>query len=203
MIRHAQAIFLALSAATSVASASVAAHPGDSAGRTIVRSIVQTRAAIDTGAPIVVELFKTKGLSTDLKIRLKSETDRAVALGRTPVVEFSTQRCNVCRMLDASLQHPRMREVLRDMYVIRVDVDVWKSQLTNGYTALSKLPLLVALGIDGRPTGQAWSGAGMAVEGDPSMTRPEYDDAYVEQVARGLTQFFRNCQSEFFRALIS
>jgi hypothetical protein len=162
------------------------------------------RASGDTGAPLIVELYKAKGLSTDLKVRLKAETNRAVALGRTPVVEFSTPRCNVCRLLDASLQHPRMREVLHDMYIVRVDVDVWKAQLgATGYTSLSKLPLLVALGLDGTPTGQVWSGAGMAVEGDPSILRPEYDDAYVEQVAQGLSQFFRTCQSNFFRALIS
>jgi hypothetical protein len=202
MIRHAQTILLALGATASVASASVTDHQHDSAGRTIVR-MAPTPAAVDTGAPLIVELYKTKGLSSDLKVRLKSETDRAVALGRTPIVEFSTQRCDVCRMLDASLQHPRLREVLHDMYVIRVDVDVWKSQLSTNYSNLSKLPLLVALGMDGRPTGQVWSGAGMAVEGDPSITRPEYDDAYVEQVAVGLKQFFRNCQSDFFRALIS
>lgn len=198
MIRHAQALFLALSTAASVASASVAAHPEGAA-----RSFVPVATPIDTTAPIVVELFKAKGLSNDLKVRLKSETERAINLGRTPVVEFSTQRCNVCRMLDASLQHPHLREVLRDMYIIRVDVDVWKSQLTNGYTNLAKLPLLIAVGIDGRPSGKAWSGAGMAVEGDPSATRPELDDAYVEQVAQGLKTFFRNCQSDFFRALIS
>ena len=98
----------------------------------------------------VVELSPKQGSLSDL---LKAESAKAVKAGRTPFVEIGAEWCGQCRELKANLGDKRMIDAFAGTYIIRLDLDAWKPQLSPLGFAVDAIPVFFAVDTNGKATG--------------------------------------------------
>ena len=128
-------------------------------GGSVERPVVTEIAPDQSPAPdrfSLVELHPSQG---DLPALLAVHADRAAELGRRPFVEFSAQWCSSCLQLARSLADERMIEAFDGTYIIRLDLDEWKSQLSQTDFVVFGVPAFFEVGGEGRPTGRTITGA--------------------------------------------
>lgn len=108
--------------------------------------------------PVSVDLSPDAGSLLDL---LKKEVGRAKGKGLTPVVQMTATWCVPCRQLEGSMGDAAMQDAFAGTYVIRLDLDAWKSQLADAGFTTGGVPAFFRLGDDGRPVaminGGAWA----------------------------------------------
>jgi thiol:disulfide interchange protein len=121
------------------------------------------------GSFTLVTLHPSQG---DLQPLLEAHVGLAAEQQREPFVEFSAEWCPPCKALAASLSDPRMEEAFRGTYIIRLDLDEWKSQLPrSGFNVLG-IPVFFALGPDGRPSGRTITGGAWGEDIPENMAPP-------------------------------
>jgi hypothetical protein len=104
----------------------------------------------------VVELIPPQG---DLNALLTVHAERAAELDRRPFVEFTAEWCPSCVLLEQSLEDERMTEAFRGIYIIRLDIDEWKSRLARTDFIVVGVPAFFEVDGDGQPTGRTLTGA--------------------------------------------
>ena len=97
----------------------------------------------------------------DLQTLLSGEVQKAVALGRLPVVEFDATWCPPCQAIDKAIKadNELILNAYAETYVIRLDVDEWGW----GDSALhdfqfNGIPVFFKLDADGKQTGEVIDG---------------------------------------------
>lgn len=108
----------------------------------------------------------------ELMALLAAHSQVAIDMGRRPFVEFSAEWCPPCQALEASLVDPLMIEALRGIYLIRLDVDEWESQLAGSEFRIPGIPLFYELDANGRSTGRAISGSAWGEDIAVNMAPP-------------------------------
>jgi len=126
----------------------------------------------ESPAPDSFTLVTLHASQGDLQPLLEAHADLAAGLQRKPFVEFSAEWCPPCKALAASLSDPRMVEALRGTYIIRLDLDEWKSQLSrSGFNVLG-VPVFFELDPDGHPSGRTISGGAWGEDIPENMAPP-------------------------------
>ena len=86
-----------------------------------------------------------------LSEQLVVEAARAYRAGRRPIVEMHASWCPICRRVDAELDHPRAREALHDVVLLRVDTDIWADDLRRAGLRSPTIPAFYRLDRRGKP----------------------------------------------------
>ncbi len=93
---------------------------------------------------------------------LRTEIAKARASGRQPYAYFHALWCGASRMLNLSLQDPRMADAFEGTHVIRFSIDTWgDNAMALGFNMRS-VPIFFRLDSHGTPLdsidGSAWAG---------------------------------------------
>lgn len=104
---------------------------------------------------LFTELAPTQGELTPL---LVTQFERAKTKQLRPVVEFYADWCPPCRAFQENLEEPRMKEALKGVYLIKLNMDDWHEKLKNTGFTVKAIPMFFFLGADGRPTGKLLDG---------------------------------------------
>jgi thiol-disulfide isomerase/thioredoxin len=130
----------------------------------------------------LVRIFRKNG---DLKTQLSAEVKKAQALGQTPFVEFDATWCPPCQAITASLaaKNKLMLNAYSGIYLIHVDIDEWRSDISQAGFNFSGIPVFFALNKDGKPTGAVVDGGA-------------WGEDIPENIAPVLTKFFHPHQSD-------
>lgn len=97
----------------------------------------------------------------DLQTILKNESQKASALGLTPIAYFGADWCPPCRAIEAALEEKNelMLEAYRGTYIIELDVDEWGWDNGRvGDFTFDFIPVYFKLDADGNQTGEVIDG---------------------------------------------
>jgi hypothetical protein len=125
-------------------------------------------------APVFVRLEPAQG---ELGKLLAEQAAIAHEKGLSPFVEFDATWCINCKELDASLSDPRMIQAFAGVYIIRVDIDAWKSSLVKAGFLVPGVPAFYEIDAQGKSTGRMITGGA-------------WDDNIPENMAGPLGDFF-------------
>ena len=117
----------------------------------------------------VVTIHPSQG---DLSSVLAFHAGQAAQLGQTPYAEFTAVWCPPCEALANSLTDDRMVDAFRGTYIIRVDIDEWKSQLHKAGFNVIGVPTFSELDENGRPSGRVITGAAWGEDIPENMAPP-------------------------------
>ena len=106
---------------------------------------------------------------------LSAHAAKAADANRRPIVEFYADWCPPCRALDASLGDERMIEALSGTYIVRLDLDEWKNNLTGTGFKVFGIPAFFELDSEGHPTGRTITGAAWGEDIPENMAPPLRD----------------------------
>ena len=116
-------------------------------------------AADESPAPDAFSLVVLHPLQGDLPALLSAHAERAAEMDRRPFVEFTASWCPSCVLLERSLDDERMIEAFRGTYIMRMDIDEWKSRLgRTGFVVLG-VPAFFEVGSGGEASGRSITGA--------------------------------------------
>src|SRR5206468_782182 len=78
-------------------------------------------------APTGFTIVRLHPKDGNLQTMLADETQKAVALGQMPVVEFDATWCPPCQAIDKAIKENNdlMLKAYRETYIIKLDVDEW------------------------------------------------------------------------------
>lgn len=126
------------------------------------------------GAVEVVDVGVSSGTLIDV-----IETHAAIAedKGQALLVMTTGRRCTPCVGVDDALSHPLMQAALRDVRLVRVDLDVFGEELKQLKMPTNLYPAFFLLGPDHRPIDAIHGG--------------EWDDDVAENIAPVLGAFIR------------
>jgi thiol:disulfide interchange protein len=120
---------------------------------------VQEIAADESPSPESFSLVVLHPSHGDLAALLAAHAQRAAELDRKPFVEFSAEWCPSCVILERSLADERLVEALGGVYLIRLDIDEWKTRLSGTDFVVLGVPAFFELDGDGVSTGRTITGA--------------------------------------------
>jgi thiol:disulfide interchange protein len=121
---------------------------------------VNSRIASDVSpAPDVFSVVEPAPPQGDLNALLTAHAERAAELDRRPFVEFTAEWCPSCVLLEQSLEDERMIEAFRGTYIIRLDIDEWKSRLSRTDFMVVGVPAFFEVDDNGQSTGRTLTGA--------------------------------------------
>ena len=103
---------------------------------------------------------------------LKVEAQKAQAAKQDPYVEFDADWCPPCRALSASLSDERMIDAFAGTYIIRLNLDKWKSQLPGPGFYVAGIPAFFEIDAEGKPTGRTITGAAWGEDIPENMAPP-------------------------------
>jgi thiol-disulfide isomerase/thioredoxin len=122
----------------------------------------------------VVHVRPEDGLLVDL---VQGAAQQAQAIGRTPFVEFYANWCPPCNALRESLGDERMIAAFSGTYIIKVNVDEWRSSLPSSGFHVVGIPVFFAVDSAGKSTGRSIDGGA-------------WDENIPENMAPPLKKFF-------------
>ena len=108
----------------------------------------------------------------DLDALLAAHAQNAADLDRKAFVEFSADWCPPCIALAHSLGDQRMVEAFQGTYIVRLDLDEWKSHLSDTEFIVLGVPVFFELDSEGRPTGRTLTGAAWREDIPENMAPP-------------------------------
>jgi len=111
----------------------------------------------------------------DLPSVLAFHADQAAQLNRKPFVEFTAEWCPPCKALAKSLSDDRMVDAFQGTYIIRVDIDEWKSQLAKSDFNVLGVPAFFELDENGQPSGRIITGGAWGEDIPENMAPPLKD----------------------------
>ena len=117
----------------------------------------------------VVTIHPSQG---DLSPILAFHAGQAAQLDQTPYAEFTAEWCPPCKALANSLNDDRMIDAFRGTYIIRVDIDEWKSQLHKAGFNVIGVPTFSELDENGNPSGRVITGAAWGEDIPENMAPP-------------------------------
>ncbi len=125
----------------------------------------------------IVRLHPSDG---DLQTLLTSEAQKAVALGRQPVVEFDATWCPPCQAIDRAIKENNelILNAYAETYIIRLDVDEWgwgDSRLHD--FQFDAIPVFFKLDSEGNQTGEVIDGGAWG-EDIPENIAPVMDQFF-------------------------
>ena len=116
----------------------------------------------------------------DLQTLLASEAQKAVAVGRQPVVEFDATWCPPCQAIDQAMKEENelMLNAYKGTYLIKLDVDEWgwgDSKLHD--FQFDAIPVYFKLDSEGNRTGEVIDGGAWG-EDIPENIAPVMDQFF-------------------------
>jgi len=129
----------------------------------------ETEESPDPTSFTLVTIHPSQG---DLASVMKYHVGQATQLKRKPFAEFSAEWCPPCKALASSLSDARMVEAFRGTYIIRIDIDEWKSQLARSDFNVLGVPAFFELGDNGQPSGRIITGAAWGDDIPKNMAPP-------------------------------
>ena len=117
----------------------------------------------------LVTLHRSQG---ELSSLLAYHASQAAQLNRRPFAEFSAEWCPPCKAIANSLADPQMVEAFHDTYIIRIDIDEWKSQIAKSDFNFLGVPTFFELNGDGQPSGRVITGAAWGEDIPENMAPP-------------------------------
>jgi hypothetical protein len=132
--------------------------------------LILSGAALAAEGPLV-EVQLVPG-STSLEEMLKQEFAKAAKVKRTPFVELTTPRCPPCMAIQKSLKDARMVDAFTGVYLIRLDVDVWKDKLGQRGFDAAVLPRFYLLSEAGNAEAQSITGDAWGEDDAENMAPP-------------------------------
>jgi thiol:disulfide interchange protein len=135
---------------------------GSVGGATPATGAVNEMASDVSPAPESFSLVDLHPAEGDLPALLAAHAGQAATLERNPFVEFSATWCSSCAQLAHSLDDERMIEAFEGTYIIRLDLDEWKSRLSQTDFVVLGVPTFFEVDEEGRPTGRTITGAAWA-----------------------------------------
>jgi thiol-disulfide isomerase/thioredoxin len=103
---------------------------------------------------------------------LQSEVMKAQQEGKVPFVQITAEWCGPCKSLRASMNDKLMKDAFAGTYIVRIDMDAWKSQLDGAGLKTEFVPIFFALNPAGRPTGKIIHGGAWAEDIPRNMAPP-------------------------------
>ena len=111
----------------------------------------------------------------DLASVITDHVSRAAQFKRKPYAEFSAEWCGPCKDLAKSLSDARMVDAFQGTYIIRIDIDEWKSQLARSDFNVFGVPTFFELDEDGNPAGRMITGVAWGEDIPENMAPPLKD----------------------------
>ena len=122
---------------------------------TPVPGLSDTVPAPATTDSVIVEVTLTADHGALLS-QLGAETKKARKQGRTPIIDVGASWCQPCHIVERVFRQPAMQATMRGVYLIHLDLDVWKSDLEALGVEVGGIPRVVAVDTTGRPSGEPW-----------------------------------------------
>jgi thioredoxin-related protein len=94
----------------------------------------------------------------NLDIEIKAHVLTAKSLGQDIYLQLTAEWCTSCKRLSRSLNEPLMRDALMGVYVVRIDVDYWKDELSKIGAQYLGTPLFYEIADNGMVTANHVSG---------------------------------------------
>jgi thiol:disulfide interchange protein len=126
-------------------------------------------AADESPSPDSFSLVVVRPSQGDLAALLAAHAQRAAEIERRPFVEFSAEWCLPCKRLAESLSDDRMVEAFRGVYLIRLDIDEWKSRMSGTDFIVIGVPTFFELNDEGQSTGRTITGAAWGADVPENM----------------------------------
>ncbi|MGD8604363.1 MAG: thioredoxin family protein [Anaerolineales bacterium] len=126
----------------------------------------------ESPAPEAFTLVVPHPSQGNLQAVLAGHAEQASEMGRYPFVEFTAEWCPPCQAIEANLGDPMMINALRGVYLIRLDIDEWESQITRSGFLVPGIPLFYELDAKGASTGRAISGSAWGADVPQNMAPP-------------------------------
>jgi len=117
----------------------------------------------------LVNLKPSDGKLADL---LKREVKKAKAAGRTPFVEIGATWCGPCKKLEAALGDSLMTDAFAGTYIIHLDLDAWKKDLTTFGLTSPAVPVFFAIDSVGHAIGPKIDGGAWGEDIPQNMAPP-------------------------------
>jgi len=139
---------------------------------TPANEVVAEAATEESPAPESFTLVTIHPAQGDLASVLAFHADQAEQLNRKPFAEFSAEWCQPCKDLTKSLSDARMVEAFYGTYIIRIDIDEWKSQLAKSNFNVLGVPTFFELDGVGQPAGRIITGGAWGEDIPENMAPP-------------------------------
>jgi hypothetical protein len=117
----------------------------------------------------IVELKPSAG---KLDALLKAEVQKAKEAGQKPFLEVYADWCRPCKALRNSLDDARMIDAFDGTYIIQLDGEAWKSELSGPDFVVNEIPVFFELNDEGKPTGRSITSNAWKVNSPADMAPP-------------------------------
>lgn len=117
-------------------------------------------------------LVRLKASDGQLEPLLKAEVQKAKQQKRQPFVEFYADWCPPCQALRQNLSDPRMIEAFEGTYIIQLNLDEWKGQLSQTDFVVPGIPMFFEIDEAGKPTGRVITGGAWGEDIPENMAPP-------------------------------
>jgi len=131
-------------------------------------------------SPVGMKIVRLHPQDGDIETILAQETQKAVALGLMPVVEFDATWCPPCQAIDQGLQSKNelLLAAYSGTYIIKLDVDEWGwSDSTLHDFEFDAIPIYFKLDAQGQQTGEVIDGNAWG-ENIPENIAPPMDEFF-------------------------
>lgn len=131
--------------------------------------------------------------SAALLPQLAAEVKKASDHGLTPVADVGASWCEPCHLVDHVLHDTSMKATMAKMYVIHLDLDIWKDSLAAmGADVNTGIPRLFKLSHAGKPVGEPWRPRDIP----DSLQQKGTDEAF----RLSIIDYFKNARAQFAQA---
>jgi hypothetical protein len=127
---------------------------------------------IESPAPDKFTIVRLDYSNTPLNHLLKSEVQKAKAQGGRPYLEFYADWCPASNALGKNLGDKLMVDAFTGTYIIQLNLDEWKSKLTDIGFVVHEIPMFFELDAEGKPTGRKISGGAWGENIPENMAPP-------------------------------